>query len=204
MFNKAFAWARFAAIGFSAFALTASAASAATYSTSGAGTLYSLGDTINSQYDILAVGGAGGTLVDGGSIILNYLSFTAGVNATVPHVASGSFSETMTVDTGQSQQLTIPFSLSINYEDTLTIIGGATLSFLDSAGTLWQIVVNGLTIGPNPGVTQYAQLTANVTDPPNPAPLPGSLSLFVSGLGSMGLFLLWKRRKDNSANSQLG
>lgn len=201
MLRKAFALANLA-VGCVVFALTAPAASAATYATSGSDTQYSLGDTINSQYDILTVAGASGTLVDGGSIILNQLSFTAGVNATSPHVTSGSISETMTVDAGTAQQLTIPFNLSINFTDTLTIAGGTTLSFLDSTGTLWQVVVNGLTIGPNPGGTMYAALTANVTDPPSQAPLPGAFPLFASGLSVMGMFSVWRRRKEAALNLQ--
>ena len=201
--NKANAILSLAA-GFVAFTLTVSATCAATYSTSGAPTQYSLGDQLNSQYDILAVDGVSGTLVDGGSIILNNLSFTAGVNATTPHDASGSFTETMTVDAGTPQQLSIPFTLSVNYQDTLTIIGGATLSFLDSAGTLWQVVVNGLVIGPNAGGTEYGQLTANVTDPPAYAPLPGALPLFASGLGAMGLLSLWRRRKSEALTPPVG
>ena len=70
----------------------------------------------------------------------------------------------MTIGGGTSQ-ITIPFNLNISYSDTLTIVDGTTFSILDGS-TLWQVVVNGLTIGPNPGGTQTAVLTARVTDPP--------------------------------------
>ena len=189
------------AIGLAASILGASVAGAATYTTSGAPTQTSLGDTLQSGYDVLTIGGVTGTLVDGGSIVLNTLSFTAGVNAYAPANYTGySFSETLTVGSG-TQQLTIPFSLGISYSDTLTIIGGQTLSFLDN-GSLWQIVVNGLTMGPNAGGTMYANLTASVTDPPgvSQAPLPAALPLFASGLGAMGLFSLWRRRKIAASN----
>lgn len=180
------------------FALTP-IANAASYSTSGLSQpLTSLGDTIGSQYDQLAVGGYSGTFSDGSTIILNSLAFTAGVNALVPqnYVGVYSINETMTIDSGTPQQITIPFNLSINYADTLTIVGGTAFSFLD-AGTLWQVVVNGLTLGPNPGGTMIGYLTAQITDPPgvSQAPLPGALPLFASGLGGLGLFGWWRKRK---------
>ena len=166
------------------------------YSTSGDGTQVSLGDTIGSMYDQLTVGAYNGTF-QAGTIILNPLTFTVGVNATVPQVYDNlSFQETMTVDAGTPEQLTIPFDLSINYSDTLTIIGGETLSFIEG-GSLWQVVVNGLTLGPSAGGTMYANLTAQVSDPPA-APLPAALPLFASGLGAIGLFG-WLRRRKNAA-----
>lgn len=186
-----------ALVGIAAAVLAASSAQAATYSTSGAPTQYGLGDTLGSQYDSLQVDPYSGTLVDGGTIILNALTFTAGVNATAPadYVDVYSISETMTVNAGTPQQLNIPFNLSINYSDTLTIIGGATLSFLDG-GSLWQIVVNGLTLGPNPGGALQGYLTAKVTDPDvSQTPLPAALPLFASGLGAMGLLALRKKKK---------
>ena len=85
--------------------------------------------------------------------MLNSLSFTAGVNATVPQNYNNTYSiaETMTIGAGTSQ-ITIPFNLNISYSDTLTIVGGTTFSFLDGS-TLWQVAVNGLTLGPNAGGT---------------------------------------------------
>ena len=94
----------------------------------------------------------------------------------------------MTVAGAASQTLNIPFDLHIDYSDTLTIPAGQTLSFLVGA-SLWTLVVNGLTIGPNPGISQIGYLTAQVTA----TPLPAALLLFGSGLGAMGLF--GRRRK---------
>ena len=91
-------------------------------------------------------------------------------------------------------QITIPFNLSISYSDTLTIVGGTTFSILDG-NTLWQVVVNGMTLGPNPGGTMTGSLMAQVTDPVSQAPLPAALPLFASGLGGMGLFAWWRKRK---------
>lgn len=193
----------FAAFGIGSI-LFSPAASASTYITSGAPTQYSLGDTLGTTYDQLKIGGASGTLIDGGAIVLNSLTFTTGVNATYPQVYTGqySFTESMTVGLG-TQQLTIPFNLSISYTDALTIVGGTTLSFVDG-GSVWQIVVNGLTLGPQPnGGAISGNLTAQVTDPPvSQTPLPGALSLFASGLGAMGLFGVWKRRKNASGVSK--
>jgi len=179
--------------------LFAPAANAMSYSTSGDGTQVSLGDTIGSMYDQLTVGAYQGTLQTG-TIILNPLTFTAGVNATVPQVYDNlSIQETMTVDAGTPQELTIPFDLSINYSDTLTIIGGATLSFVEG-GSVWQVVVNGLTLGPNSGGTMDANLTAQVSDPPA-APLPATLPLFASGLCAIGFFG-WLRVRKNAGLSK--
>ena len=126
-------------------------AHAVTYSTSGLSQpLTGLGDTIHSGYDTLAVGGVSGLLSEG-TVDLNLLTFTAGVNALFPQDYNGVYTinETMTIG-GTSLPISIPFNLSISYSDTLTVVGGTTFSFTD-AGTLWQVVVNGLTIGPNPG-----------------------------------------------------
>jgi hypothetical protein len=75
--------------------------------------------------------------------------------------------------------------------------GATTLSILIGAN-LWNIVVNGLTIGPNFGASQTGYLTAQVSDPPAATPLPAALVLFGSGLGAMGLFA---RRRKLSASA---
>jgi hypothetical protein len=177
-------------------------ANAVTYSTSSL-SLTGLGDQMGgaSTYDQLIVTGvsnlafpAGNT---GGQITISNLQFIAGVNAYVPAINSLSFSENMTLSDGAGTQLVIPFTLSINYQDTLTILG-KTFSFMDS-GSLWQVAVNGLTIGPNPGGSMYGTLTAQVTDPPvGAAPLPAALPLFVSGLAAMGL-IGWRRKRKNAS-----
>jgi hypothetical protein len=173
-------------------------AGALTYSTSGSATQIKLGDTIGSNYDQLQVLGAAGTIGPSTtSILLNTLIFTAGVNAIVPAVYNGaySFNETVTIGTG-SGNLVVPFNLSINYSDTLTIVGGTTLSIL--VGTnVWNLVVNGLTIGPNSGGPETGYLTAQVSDPPAATPLPGAIVLFGSGLG--GIALLYRRRRTREA-----
>ena len=60
-------------------------AHAVTYSTSGTSELFSLGDQMgtSSDYDQLMVNGVSGTLTTG-TITLNTLDFTAGVNAICP------------------------------------------------------------------------------------------------------------------------
>ena len=175
---------------------------AISYSTSGTSELFSLGDQMgtSSDYDQLAVNGVSGTLKTG-TITLNTLDFTAGVNAYVPATYTYSFSETMTVSgSGGPQTLTVPFNISINTADTISILGGNSLAF-SVGNSIWDIVVNALTIGPNPGGTMIANLTATVTDPPGVAPLPGALVLFASGIGIIGLISWWKKNKHASATT---
>jgi hypothetical protein len=175
----------------------APAANAVSYSTSGAPEQFKLGDTIGSQYDQLIVNSYSGTL-NPGTIILNPLVFIAGINARVPHYYNNiaSISEILTVGV-VDKNLIVPFNLNISYSDTLTIIGGTTLTFLDG-GSLWQLVVNSLTIGPNSGGPMYANLTAQASVSVSHTPLPASLPLFASGLGAMGLFGWWRKRKNAS------
>jgi hypothetical protein len=175
-------------------------ANALSYSTTGSSTLFSLGDTIGtaSNYDQLQVLGYTGTIdPNTTSIRLNELIFTAGYNANVPADYNNifSFAESMTIGTGTGT-LVVPFNLSINYSDTLTIIGGTTLSILVGAN-IWNVVVNGLTIGPNSGGSEIGYLTAQVSDPPAATPLPAALLLFGTGLGAMGIFG-WRRKQRPS------
>jgi hypothetical protein len=173
-----------------------SAANALTYSTTGLATpLVSLGDTLNTQYDQLQVLGVNTTTFSpGDTILLNTLNFTAGVNATVAAVHSYSFSESMTIGTS-SGNLVVPFTLSINYSDTLKV-AATTLSIL-IGGNLWNLAVQALTIGPNPGgPAMTGNLYAQATEL-SQTPLPAALVLFGSGLGAMGLF--GRRRKPKAS-----
>lgn len=175
-------------------------AHAVTYSTSGTSELFSLGDQLgtSSDYDQLVVNGVSGTLTTG-TITLNTLDFTAGVNAIVPATYTYSFDETMTVSNGGgTQTITVPFSISINTADTISILGGDSLTFV-VGNTDWDIVLNALTIGPNPGGTMIANLTATVTDAPGVTPLPGTLVLFASGIGIIGLIGWRKKHRHASA-----
>jgi len=174
---------------------------AITYSTSGTSELFSLGDQMGtaSDYDQLMVTGVSGMLTTG-PIILNTLSFTAGVNAYVPATYTYSFNETMTVSgSGGPQTLTVPFNISIDTADTISILGGSSLAFT-VGNSIWDVVVNALTIGPNPGGTMTANLMATVTDPPV-TPIPGTLVLFASGIGLIGLIGWWKKQRDASAGA---
>jgi len=191
-----------ASVVFAGAASYAPFAHAVSYTTSGF-SLSGLGDTIGSSYDQLSGTSIAGNFSDGQTINLNQLSFTAGVNATVPYNYTNgyfSISETMTIGGGAQTPISIPFNLNISYSDTLTIIDGTTFSLTDAGGTLWQVAVNGLTLGPNSGGSIGGWLTATVTDPPvSQAPLPAALPLFASGLGGMGFVAFWRKRRVKAA-----
>lgn len=174
------------------------AAQAASYSTSGF-SLGGLGDKLGTGYDYLTGSSISGVnFVDGQIVTLNDLSFTAGINAVDPAIYTNFYSinETITINGGTAQAIQIPFNLSINYSDTVSILP-TTMSFVDG-GSTWQVAVNGLTLGPNSGGTMLYSLTAQITDPPPQAPLPAALPLFASGLGGMGLFAVWRKRKSGA------
>ena len=178
-------------------------AHAITYSTSGTSELFSLGDQMgtSSDYDQLAVIGVSNATLTTGTITLNTLDFTAGVNAYVPATYTYSFSETMTVNgSGGPQNLTVPFNISINTADTVSILGGNSLVFA-VGNSDWDVTVNALTIGPNPGGTMVANLTATVVDPPVVTPLPGTLVLFVSGFGIIGL-IGWRKKRSHASATE--
>ena len=180
----------------------ASAANAVSYQTSGF-SLSNLGDTLGTGYDYLTGTSVTGTLSDPSTITLNELTFTAGINATTPQFYSNKYSiaETINIDGGAQQPISIPFNLDISYSDTLTILP-TTFSFTDAAGTLWQFAVSGMTLGPNSGgLPSTGSLIARVTDPVALAPLPAALPLFASGLGAMGLFSWWRKRKGAAATT---
>jgi hypothetical protein len=180
------------------------AASALTYTTSGAPTQVSLGDTIGSTYDQLAIQGVTNGSLSPGTIVLDNLTFTAGINATVPaNYNSGqfSFSESVAINTGSggpsgSGTLIVPFNLMISYSDTLTVIGGTTIS-IPVGSNIWNIVVDSLTIGPNSGGPITASLMAQVSDPVGTTPLPATFVLFGSGLGAMELLRRRKKARES-------
>jgi hypothetical protein len=181
-------------------------ANALTYTTSGALTQYALGDKIGSGFDQLQIQGATGPIDSNTtSIVLNTLKFTAGVNATVPATYNNmAFSETVTINTGSggpsgAGKLTIPFNLVISYADTLTIVGGTKLS-ISVGASIWNIVVNSLTIGPNGGGSITESLTAQISDPVA-TPLPAALVLFGSGLGAMELLRRRRKSRDSAVSA---
>ena len=187
-----------------ALVLFTPAANAVSYQTSGF-SLSNLGDTLHTGYDYLTGTSVTGTLSDPSTITLNELTFTAGINATSPQFYTNKYSieENITIDGGAQQPISIPFNLDISYSDTLTILA-TTFSFTDAAGTLWQFAVSGLTLGPNSGgLPSTGSLIARVTDPSpiSETPLPAAFPLFASGLGAMGLFAWWRKRKGAAATT---
>jgi hypothetical protein len=152
-----------------------------------------LGDTLGSAsiYDTLKIIGASGSIgPDTTSIVLNELIFTAGPNAIVPadYVNQFSFTESVTINDGTSSgtgDVKVPFDLSINYSDTLSIVGGSKVS-IPVGSSIWNIIVTGLTFSPNSGGSEVGFLTAQVSDP-LATPLPAALVLFGSGLAAMGI-----------------
>ena len=94
----------------------APAAGAVTYSTSGLSVpLTGLGDAIGSGYDWLAVGGVGTQQLHEGTINLNSLTFTAGINALVPQDWNGIYSINETLTIG-STSLSIRDSVQPEYQ----------------------------------------------------------------------------------------
>jgi len=145
------------------------------YSTTGTW-LDKVGDNIGSPYDIILLSAVDGTITGPGTYGLNRVHFIVGINSTHVDVLPGLLSQSLTVG-AVTQTLIIPFSLDINYSDTLSIFGGTTLYFPG-----YKFVVNGLVLGPvGPySGSQRGRLTAEVTAVPIPAALPlfaGSLSL---------------------------
>jgi hypothetical protein len=179
------------------------AAKASSFIATGAPEQSGLGSTFGSAsiFDTLQIFGLSGPILPStNSITLNELIFTAGPNATAPANYQFSFTEKVTINTGTASGtavLNVPFNLSINSSDTLTVVGGSTVS-IPVGSSVWNIVVNGFSFAPNSGGPEIGFLTAQISDPPS-TPLPAALVLFGSGLGAMEL--LRRRRKDRPAAS---
>ena len=139
-------------------------ANAVNYTTSGF-SLTSLGDDDHSGYDWLTGTSETGTLSDPSTILLNTLSFTAGVNANRPPILSQHLCDHGDDDrraAGTPQQIhdtvypqyQLPGYPDCHWRDP-------RFQFLDGS-TLWQGAVNGVTLGPNAGGTQTGHsLTGN-------------------------------------------
>ena len=157
------------------------------FSTSG-GSVLSVGDQIGTLFDQIKLDPWSGTLSGSGTYTLNPLQFIVGVNATVATLNNtGSFSESLTIDS-QTQTLLVPYSVDINYSDTLRIIGGGILNFSG-----YTVTLNSL--GPiTSGVGTYnSSLTATVTAVPEPE----IYAMMIAGLGMLGF--VGRRRNQKTA-----
>jgi PEP-CTERM motif len=177
--------AGFVAIGYGAV----TPAHADSFSTSG-GSVFSIGDQIGSTFDQIVLDPFSGVLNGAGTYVLNPLHFIVGINATQATLNNtGSFSEMLTIGS-ETQTLTIPFSVDINYSDTLRILGGSTLAFSG-----YTVTLNSL--GPvTQGVGTYdAALTATVAAVPEPE----IYAMMMAGLGLLGWHTRRKNRKESAA-----
>ena len=203
-FQRFAAWTFVAAA--AALIPSANSANALSYTVTNSGPdlLTQLGNQLDppSRYHNLFDLALSGTFGEG-QINLDLLGFSAGINATVPQaINSYSFSETLKLSDGSGTTLVIPFNVSINYSDVLTIAGGSTFSFADSGGSFWQIVLNSLLMGLISTAVLYVlrRTTGQVTDPPTGHSTgEPACSLFASGIGAMGMFGWWKKRKKSVA-----
>ena len=172
------------AVGFAA----AAPAHADSFSTSG-GSIFSVGDQIHSSFDQIILDPFSGTLSGSGTYVLNPLHFVVGINAWYATLNNtGVISETLTIGS-ETHTLNVPFSVDINYSDTLRILGGSTSIFSGYAVTL-------NSLGPVTwGVGTYdSSLTATVAAIPEPE----IYAMMIAGLGMLGFV---KRRKTGKTTA---
>jgi hypothetical protein len=170
--------------------------------TSGAATIYNLGlqaaPPYASDYDHLIIGGNSVNLPTSGTVTFNNMDFQVGYNATVAQPGYlYNFTETVTFDGNPAlgSPVTIPFTIDINSQDTITISSTFAGNPFSYGG--YQISVNPFTgTFPN-GDNQFA-LTANVTTT-NVAPVPESSTWAMMILGFLGVGFMAYRRKGNSS-----
>jgi hypothetical protein len=199
LLNKFAARAALATSVMAAATLVSFAASASTVSYSDNGAYQqSIGDNLGTLFDQLTLGAVVGGTTNGGTTLLNPVTFNVGVNSCCIYDKTGTISESLTVG-GITQTINLPYNIHIDYADTITFIGGETITVPG-----WQFVVNPLTLGPN-GVGSFPYfLTATVTQLTGfsaldaTTPLPAALPLFATGLGALGL-LGWRKKRKAAA-----
>lgn len=166
------------------FLLTAAPSQAVPYITNG-GLVTGLGDRQNSGFDQLSLDAVNSDW-SSGTLLLNPLTFTVGVNSAAGdnHTDTGSFTELLTFN-GATQTLIIPYSIQVSDSDTLTLNSGNAYFFPGYEITLNPV---SLTDGDvNTPVT--GSLTANVTAVPEPA----TWAMMILGFAGVG-FVAYRRK----------
>lgn len=135
----------------------------------------SIGDQIGSTFDIVDFLGFSGTFSGAGTYTISDVLFTVGVNANTAATSSSVFNLTGAFD-GNPFSFSVPYTIDINSNDTLTI-GGNTLT----AGG-YNIFFNTLTLNSGVGNPVGGTLTATVTAVPEPA----TWALMLIGFGAAG------------------
>lgn len=153
-------------------------AEAVTYITTG-GSQLGIGDEMSSGFDQLLLTGYSSDISGYGTIELNPLDFTAGLNAYSAETVTGTLSEELTVG-GVTQSLSIPYSDNISDTDTLTIFGGNSLVF---GG--YTITLDTYVSAPNGGGDSSGVLYATVSGVPEISTWAMMLLGF-AGLGFVG------------------
>jgi hypothetical protein len=185
------------AIGLVTAVLTTAAANAGvTYSTTGYNVIQ-LGDNLGSPFDQLLLSPFTGTINGSGIYELNALTFTVGVNSSYVYTpAVGTLPpifETLTIN-GVTETLNVPYSIHIDYSDTLTIATGPDpLTFPGFNAPLYfpgyTVTLIPQVLGPD-GVGAYSGiLEAQITAVPDPA----TWAMMLLGFAGVG-FMAYRRK----------
>lgn len=186
------------------FAGVGSASAAPITFTGSAVNMSALGDTIGTQFDHLNVHTFGPATFDlthavPTTVTLGTFDFIVGINALVPQAGyQYTLNVPMTVN-GVAGTVSQPFVIDISYSDTLTLqTGQPTLFHLPSGGSVSVTLMGqpSVTVGPTSG-TYTGQLTAVVVMMPEPATLVVFAGIAMAG--AVGF-----RRRRAMANGERG
>ncbi len=155
---------------------------AATLSTEASAVVYTtdtilftgVGDTIGSQFDMVTFGSATGDYTGNGTYLFNDVTLAVGLNSNDSHVTTGTFTGTGQVG-GVGFSYTVPYSISINAADTITI--GGNYVVVQGVGLHFNTLT--LTSGGEP-------VTGQLTAVAGPVPEPAIWGLMIAGFGMVG------------------